>query len=178
MATAVPPHNRRAAETLQRTRTLRPAVPLLRPALVVLGASTQPRLACTMATRSTPVTEAGCNVSHCIPASMAPWAQRLVIRKKSGNRTGLEITFKERCPTRDKPREEVKATFKKGLTVERDLLPKLRKKLDKYRKGKAIVKEAGCLANCEPRPEVTAKCAHRASESSKVQGKPVHACID
>ena len=51
-------------------------------------------------------------------------------------------------------------------------------KLDKYRKGKAIVKEAGCLANCEPRPEVTAKCAHRASESSKVQGKPVHACID
>ena len=62
---------------------------------------------------------------------MAPWAQRLVIRKKSGNRTGLEITFKERCPTCDKPREEVKATFKKGLTVERDLLPKLRKKLDK-----------------------------------------------
>ena len=75
---------------------------------------------------------------------MAPWAQRLVIRKKSGNWTGLEITFKERCRTCDKPREEVKATFKKGLTVERDLLPKLRKKLDK------------CCARCLRRRNGTA----------------------
>ena len=76
---------------------------------------------------------------------MAPWAQRLVIviRKKSGNRTGLEITFKERCPTCDKPREEVKATFKKGLTVERDLLPKLRKKLDKCAAARCLRRRNG-----------------------------------
>jgi len=45
-------------------------------------------------------------------------------------------------------------------------------------RGTAIVVKAGCLDNCEPRPEVRPKCAHRAEETSLVQGKRVHRCID
>ena len=50
-------------------------------------------------------------------------------------------------------------------------------KLDKYRKGDAIVSEAGCLANCESLG-VSNKCKTREPEVRKVQGKPVKPCLD
>ena len=129
MATAVPPHT----AGRQTRYNLHPVTPAGRAAAAACSGGLG-RLDAAKACLHDGHAKYACdrsNVSHCIPASMAPWAQRLVIRKKSGNRTGLEITFKERCPTCDKPREEVKATFKRGLTVERDLLPELRKKLGK-----------------------------------------------
>ena len=44
--------------------------------------------------------------------------------------------------------------------------------------GSATVTEAGCLANCQPRPEVTAKCKTKATEKSTVQGRSIFACLD
>jgi peptidyl-prolyl isomerase D len=52
-------------------------------------------------------------------------------------------------------------------------------KLDKRRPGgSAFVVDAGCIANCDPRPEVTPQCAHRASERREVQGRKVNPCLD
>ena len=45
-------------------------------------------------------------------------------------------------------------------------------------KGEAKVVKAGCTKFCEPRPEVTAKCAHRDTETTKVQNRPIHKCLD
>ena len=45
-------------------------------------------------------------------------------------------------------------------------------------KGEAKVVKAGCTQYCEPRPEVTAKCAHRDTETTKVQNRPIHKCQD
>ena len=45
-------------------------------------------------------------------------------------------------------------------------------------KGEAKVVKAGCTKYCEPRPEVTAKCAHRDTETTKVQNRPIHKCLD
>ena len=45
-------------------------------------------------------------------------------------------------------------------------------------KGEAKVVKAGCTQYCEPRPEVTAKCAHRDTETTKVQNRPIHKCLD
>jgi len=44
--------------------------------------------------------------------------------------------------------------------------------------GSAIVTESGCLKNCDPRPEVGAKCKTKATEKSTVQGKAIFACLD
>ena len=44
--------------------------------------------------------------------------------------------------------------------------------------GSATVTEAGCLTNCQPRPEVTAKCKTKATEKSTVQGRSIFACLD
>ena len=52
-------------------------------------------------------------------------------------------------------------------------------RLDKYDKGRtATVTKAGCLSNCSPRPEVTAKCKTHATAKSQVQGKMMFACVD
>ena len=51
-------------------------------------------------------------------------------------------------------------------------------KLDKKHKGTATVTEAGCLANCEPRPEVGAKCKTREEGQRPVQGRMMHPCVD
>ena len=42
----------------------------------------------------------------------------------------------------------------------------------------ARVVRAGCIANCEPRPDVKPKCAHREAEKRPVQGRPIHPCLD
>lgn len=44
--------------------------------------------------------------------------------------------------------------------------------------GSATVTESGCLTNCEPRPEVSAKCKTKATEKSLVQGRAIFACLD
>ena len=44
--------------------------------------------------------------------------------------------------------------------------------------GSAIVSEAGCLKNCDPRPEVGPKCKTKATTPSSVQGRSVMACLD
>ena len=44
--------------------------------------------------------------------------------------------------------------------------------------GTAIVSQAGCLLNCEPRPEVGAKCSQRETALTSVQGRKVHMCVD
>ena len=51
-------------------------------------------------------------------------------------------------------------------------------RLDKHVKGTAVVKAAGCVLNCAPRPEVTAKCAHREAAQRPIQGRPIFPCID
>ena len=51
-------------------------------------------------------------------------------------------------------------------------------RLDKHAKGNAVVSKAGCLANCAPRPEVKPKCLHREEQERKVQGRPMHPCLD
>ena len=51
--------------------------------------------------------------------------------------------------------------------------------LDKLRPGgRATVEAAGCLANCAPRDDVQPKCKTRATETRKVQGRPMKQCID
>ncbi|KAL1511840.1 hypothetical protein AB1Y20_005125 [Prymnesium parvum] len=44
--------------------------------------------------------------------------------------------------------------------------------------GSAVVTAAGCLKNCDPRPQVTAKCKTRAHEERLVQGRSIHPCLD
>jgi len=44
--------------------------------------------------------------------------------------------------------------------------------------GNAIVRQAGCLLNCEPRPEVGPKCQERELTPTPVQGRPIRKCID
>lgn len=52
-------------------------------------------------------------------------------------------------------------------------------KLDKKRPGgSATVEAAGCLANCDPRPEVKPKCEHREETPRPVQGRPIKPCLD
>ena len=51
-------------------------------------------------------------------------------------------------------------------------------KLDKSYKGAATVSKAGCLANCEPRPEVVARCTKREEVRRPVQGKPIYPCLN
>jgi cyclophilin family peptidyl-prolyl cis-trans isomerase len=44
--------------------------------------------------------------------------------------------------------------------------------------GKATVTAAGCLASCDPRPEVHARCAKREDEARTIQNKKMHRCAD
>merc|ERR1712216_705082 len=44
--------------------------------------------------------------------------------------------------------------------------------------GDAVVKLAGCLENCAPRPEVTPKCKTKATTQSSRQGRMIFACLD
>lgn len=44
--------------------------------------------------------------------------------------------------------------------------------------GSAKVTGAGCSASCERRHDVLAKCKTKAAQTSKVQGRPVHRCLD
>lgn len=45
--------------------------------------------------------------------------------------------------------------------------------------GTAVVTRAGCLCNCEPRPDVTPKCRTRGPAARTVQGRQVQrACLD
>lgn len=44
--------------------------------------------------------------------------------------------------------------------------------------GEAVVSEAGCLRNCDPRPEVQAKCKTREKNERIVQRKAMHPCLD
>ena len=52
-------------------------------------------------------------------------------------------------------------------------------RIDKYDKGrKAVVRTAGCMQNCAPRPEVQPKCKTHEAALRPVQGKPILPCVD
>ena len=44
--------------------------------------------------------------------------------------------------------------------------------------GTAVVTKAGCVQNCNPRPEVKPKCSSRDTATSSVQGRSMHKCLD
>ena len=52
-------------------------------------------------------------------------------------------------------------------------------RLDKHDKGRtAKVIRAGCLSNCDPRPDVGPKCKTRSKTTAQVQGKNLLKCLD
>lgn len=84
----------------------------------------------------TSVTRRCADVTHLVPADLAPHVSTLTVKQttKSGGRaarTGLNVVFQKPCPGCSKTRCDIKCNFEEGLTVEGDLLPLLRKKLNK-----------------------------------------------
>ena len=123
-----------------------------------------------MASTKTRVTRAAGDVTHCLPPDMK-WVKTLKVQKLFGsNLTGLRATFKEKCPKCSKARDNVSLKFGPGLTVEDNLLPKLRKKLRKCcaKEFQSAARRAAIDGIFDPR---AAKKRRRQDSTARLEGR-------